>query len=199
MKAVPYEVAWFQIVVPALAALLGVLVGGWITTRNQKLERQHQRIREQLSNFYSVLIGMHKQIREKSQVRVKLRGIANQAYQNELKQAGDDPGAKKRIADSSEPLYEKLLEYDNQQLTGELVPLYQSMLDHVTKNMWLAEPSTLDHYSALVEYVELWNRGLKQSLPTEVMFEVRHEENKLYPFYADLDLQFKRLRDELKK
>lgn len=116
-----------------------------------------------------------------------------------MKQAGDDPEAKKRIADSSGPVYERLLEYDNQQLTGELVPLYQSMLDHVTKNMWLAEPSTLDHYSALVEYVELWNRGLKQSLPTEFMFEVKHEEKKLDPFYADLDLQFKRLRDELKK
>jgi hypothetical protein len=65
--------------------------------------------------------------------------------------------------------------------------------------MWLAEPSTLEHYPALVEYVELWNRGLKQTLPTEVMFEVEHEEKKLYPFYADLDSQFKRLRGELKK
>src|SRR5580704_10654598 len=98
MKTVSYEIAWFQIVTPALAGLLGVLVGGWITTRNQRIERQHQRIREQLSNFYSVLIGMHKQIREKSQVRVKLREIARQASQNELKQAGDDPVAKKRIA-----------------------------------------------------------------------------------------------------
>jgi hypothetical protein len=176
MKTVSYEIAWFQIVIPGLAGLLGVLVGGWITTRNQKIERQHQRIREQLSNSYSVLIGMHKQIREKSQVRVKLRGIANRAYQNELKQAGDDQIAAKRIADASEPAYEKIMEYDNQQLTEELVPLYRSMLDHLTKNMWLAEPSTLEHYPALVEYVELWNRGLKQTLPTEVMFEVEHEE-----------------------
>jgi hypothetical protein len=194
-----HEIGWIQVAIPALSGLLGVLVGGWITTRNQKIERQQQRIREQLSNFYSVLIGMHKQIREKSVVRVKLRGIAQQIYQSELNQAGDDLAAKKRFAETSGAEFEKILKYDNQQLTEELVPLYQSMLDHVTKNMWLAEPSTLEHYGSLVEYVELWNRGLKETLPAEVMLEVRHEEKKLDPFYADLDSQFRRLRAELKK
>jgi hypothetical protein len=122
MKTVSYEIAWFQIVIPALAGLLGVLVGGWITTRNQKIERQHQRIREQLSSFYSVLIGMHKQIREKSQVRVKLRGIANRAYENELKQAGDDQIAAKRIADASEPAYKKIMEIRQPIIDGRISP-----------------------------------------------------------------------------
>jgi hypothetical protein len=61
--------------------------------------------------------------------------------------------------------------------------------------MWLAEPSTLEHYTALVEYVEVWNRALEHTIPDDVVLELDHDEKKLHPFYADLSLQFKRLQE----
>jgi hypothetical protein len=179
MEAPSRGILLFQVVFPAIAGLVGVLVGGWITTRSQKTERQHQRIREQLSGFYSVLLGMRSQIRAKSEVRLKVRNIARKVQRDEE--------------------FQKLIEYDKRQLQEELVPLYREILDHVTKNMWLAEPSTLTHYGTLVEYVEVWNRSLEKSLPTDVAFEIDHDEQKLYPFYEDLKSQFEHLQAELKK
>ncbi len=192
-------VFWAQIIVPTVAGLLGVLIGGLITSHNQKKERQHRRIREQLEGFYSVLLGMKSQIRAKSSLRVRIRAIAEEAYKEELKQGGDDPQVREKISKARWPQYEKIFEYDERQLVEEIVPLYRDMLTHMTKNMGLAEPSTLVHYDAFVEFVEIWNRGLQKTLPTEVVFRINHEEKKLYPFYEDLDRQATRLREELKK
>jgi hypothetical protein len=65
--------------------------------------------------------------------------------------------------------------------------------------MGLAEPSTVKHYGTLVEFVEIWNRGLQKSLPGKVIARLNHEERKLYPFYEDLEAQAQRLREQLKK
>ena len=195
MEAATGDASLIQVVIPAIAGLVGVLVGGWITTRSQKIERQHQRIREQLANFYSVLLGIRSQIRGKSEVRLKLRTITQKSQQAALIQAQDDP----RITSTKQAEFRQLINYDNWQLQEELVPSYREMLAHVTKNMWLAEPSTLEHYDALAEYVELWNRALEKAIPDDVVLQLDHDEKKLYPFYDDLASQFKRLREELKK
>src|SRR5271167_4042 len=82
-----HDIYWVQVAVPAVSGLLGVLLGGWITTHSQRIERQQARIREQLSGFYSVLLGMRSQIRAKSDVRVKIRNIAQKIQQDEIRQA----------------------------------------------------------------------------------------------------------------
>jgi hypothetical protein len=62
----------------------------------------------------------------------------------------------------------------------------------------LAGPSTLSHLDALVEYVEIWNRRLANSLPWEVMELIGYDETRLYLFNDDLKTQTERLRAELK-
>jgi hypothetical protein len=191
---------WAQILIPALAALAGVLIGGLITSHNQKKERQHRRMREQLEGFYSVLLAMRLQIRAKSELREQLRTIAREVWPKELESGSyGDPQLKDKIFNAKWPQYEKIFEYDEQQLEHEIVPLYREMLSHMTKCMGLAEPSTIQHYGTFVEYVEIWNRAFKQSLPREVRARLQHEERKLYPFYEDLEAQAQRLRDRLKK
>jgi hypothetical protein len=69
----------------------------------------------------------------------------------------------------------------------------------MTQFMGLAEPSTIEHYGNLVEFVEIWNRALQKTLPRKVVDHLDHHERKLYLFYADLEAQAQRLRDELKK
>jgi hypothetical protein len=49
-----------------------------------------------------------------------------------------------------------------------------------------------------VDYVEIWNRFLEKSLPAAVIRELGHEEKKLYPLYADIELQVARLQEELR-
>jgi hypothetical protein len=200
MGATTSYAPWAQILIPALAALVGVLIGGLITSHNQRKERQHRRMREQLEGFYSVLLAMRLQIRAKSELREQLRTIAREEWPKVLESGSfGDPQAKEMIFKAKWPQFDKIFEYDERQLEQEIVPLYRKMLTHMTKFMGLAEPSTIKHYGTLVEYVEIWNRAFQQSLPREVRARLQHEERKLYPFYEDLEAQAQQLREKLKK
>jgi hypothetical protein len=187
-----------QSFITAAAGLLGVAVGGWIAARNQKAERRIARIREQLAAFYAPLRGIRAEIRAKSELRTKLHSIANDAWQQLL--AGEsNPVRRKKLEDEEWPKYEPVLKYSEDQLKNELVPLYQRLLRHFTDHMWLAEQSTLQHHSALVEFVEIWNRHLKEPLPYDLIIRLGHEERKLEPLYDDIEGHFSELSAQLKK
>lgn len=184
---------WAQLLLPgllsALFGLIGVVTGGWITSRNQSGERKHRRYQDQLG-FYAKLFAIRSVIRAKSELRVRLHSIADRAWREKIEHADEIPQFEE---------FEKLLEYSNTQMRQELVPLYRQMLDEWTGNMALAEPSTQQHFAALVDYVEIWNRFLDKSLPAEVMNEIGHEEAQLYPLYKDIETNVERLRGELVK
>jgi hypothetical protein len=61
--------------------------------------------------------------------------------------------------------YLKIFEYDNRQLTVELIPLYRKMLDVFTEHYWLADSDTRAYYQEFLEFVEVWERFLAESLP----------------------------------
>ena len=194
-----YGIGLAQLIVPAAAGIGGVLVGGLITARGQRKERQHNHIKHQLECFYGPLVAMRAQIRAKSELRVKLHGIADAAWRKRLESVRDDPQALQATEKARGPQFDKVFEYSDEQLRNELIPLYRKMLEHVTGHMWLGEPSTLEHLGTLVEFVEIWNRFLAKTLPHEVLESIDHSEKELYPFYEDLKTQTKRLRQELKK
>jgi len=193
-----HGVGLIQIVVPAAAALIGVLIGGWITSHNQKKERRNRRIREQLEGFYGPLLAMRMKIRAMSEVREKLRNIARAAYNEELKAVGPDPVVKANYEATHWPEYVKLIEYDERQLKEELVPIYRKMLELMTDKMWLAEQATLDHYAGFVEFVEIWNRALDKSMPSKVVWRIEHSEASLQPFYDNLASQAEQFRLDLR-
>src|SRR5579862_3647157 len=64
-----------------LGALVGVVVGAYLTARHQRAERRHSVIREQLETFYSPLLGKREQLRAKGELRLKVSGAANAAWQ----------------------------------------------------------------------------------------------------------------------
>jgi hypothetical protein len=184
--------------ITAAAGLLGVFVGGWFTGRQQKKERQNARCREQLMGFYAPLRGMRAEIRAKSELRLKLHGMAGASWAAQFLGA-DDADRKAEIDKTCSPEYRKFFDYGNEQLTEDLVPLYRRMLAEFSKNMGLAEVSTLAYYRELVEFVEVWNRWLKSSLPGDVVTKIDHSEKKLYPLYDDIEKHFKELSASLKK
>jgi hypothetical protein len=147
------------------------------------LNAGNTRIREQLENFYSPLIGMRDEIRSKTELRTRIHSAADNAWRKQFERV-DDPLEKRLITDKMDDKFSKILQYSNDQLKEDLVPTYRKMLELFSLNMWLAEPSTLQFYNELLEYVEIWNRFLKGTLPLEVLSEMDHGEDQLQPFYT---------------
>ena len=96
------------------------------------------------------------------------------------------------------PGYEKLKEYSDDQLRNDIIPMYRKMVEHLMSHMAFAEESTIVHYPAFVEFVEIWNRFLAKSLPREVAQKLSHAEKNLYPLYDDIEANARRLSEELK-
>jgi hypothetical protein len=113
--------SFLQSGITAVAGLGGICAGALLTARNQKVERRNARIREQLQDFYSPLLGMKFDIRAKSDIRQKLHGIANREWEKVLSGISD-PLGKKKIEEANWPRYQKLLDHSEAQLRNELVP-----------------------------------------------------------------------------
>lgn len=95
--------------------------------------------------------------------------------------------------------YGKIIEYNNRQLAEELIPLYKKMLEIFSKNYYLAEPKTSEYYGTLCEFIEIWDRSLSKAIPNEVAQKLDHREEKLYPFYDELENRIQELRSKIIK
>lgn len=193
-------VDWSEITkggISAVWGLMGVIVGSWLTARNQRIERRNSRSREQLMEFYAPLRGMRADIKAKSDMRAKVHEVAGDEWPQKF--AGvDDPQVKRQIDEEAWAGYEKVVKYSDDQLKNDIIPTYQKMAAHFVSHMGYAEESTISHYPAFVEFVEIWNRFLQGSLPREVANRLSQSESKLYPFYDDIEMNAKRLSNQLK-
>jgi hypothetical protein len=188
------------VIIAAASGLLGVAVGGYWTAHNQKRERQQRRISGQLGEFYSPMLGLRAQVLAKSELRLKISGAADAAWRTMMDRAykvGIEEVEK--IDKERFPLFENIIEHDNRQLAEDIMPAYRKMVELFTSKMHLAEFSTLQHFAVLLEFVEIWNRWLDKSLPGEVLTQLNHSEEKLYPFYEDLGNNFARMQQALRE
>jgi hypothetical protein len=174
-----------------LAGYIGVIYG-LKQVRIQKILDFKER---QLKEFYSPLLGYHKEIRAKSELTIRVAKAANEAWQ-EVCERSPKPFLNSEKEYES---YKKIIEYDNKQLWDELIPLYHKMLLTFRENYWLAEQETRKYYSELCDFVELWERWKTKSIPAEVIKKLEHTEDKLKSFYQDLENQLDILRNELSK
>ena len=72
------------------------------------------------------------------------------------------------------------------------------MLEIFRAQMGLAEPETIQHFPALVQFVELWNRHLQSPLPVGVLGEGDASEDRLKGLYDDIEKHFRELSDRLR-
>lgn len=93
--------------------------------------------------------------------------------------------------------YDKIIEYDNNQLREELMPLYRKMLDLFTEKYWLADEDTRAFYDDFLEFVEIWERFLVGALPGEVIKKLGHGEEDLVPFYEHVERKLSALQEEI--
>ena len=185
--------------ISASAGLFGVMIGGWISARNQKQERRQRFIRDQLTEFYAPLLGMRKRLRAGGEIRLKVRTTAGAEWTRLEEEArAYSLDRLRELEEQRWPRFQRIIDDDNRKLEAEDIPQYHQMLDLFTAKMHLAEPSTRQHFSALVEFVELWDRCLRGALPGEVVQRIGPDEENLSGLYADLEANFTRLQSALK-
>lgn len=176
-----------------LAGVLSPLLAGYIGVRyglkQIKVQKRIDLIENQLNKFYSPLLGLRKEIHAKSELRLKIKQLGDEAWTEACKNSGTP---------NITP-YEKEIEYNNKQLRTEFMPQYNKMLDVFRDNYWLSEPETREFYPRLVEFVEIWNRSFSDGLPPDVARRIKHSEEKIKLFYDELELRTDKLRDELLK
>jgi len=187
-----------SIAVPAIAGLLGVGIGAWLTGRREKHQRRLAFVEKQLKDFYSPMLGLRNEIAMRSQLRVRIHDTADAVWRELCSQAREvSPEALGELSKNREPEFTSLIEYDNSQLLKELIPAYQQMATLFRDNYWLAHPETRAHYQELIEFVELWERWLANSIPAEVIQRLEHTEERLKPFYAHLEKKHDVLRQSI--
>jgi hypothetical protein len=152
------------------------------------------------------MLALRAEVLAKGELRLKISGQAESAWRAMMEGAYQRKDVREGNIDFVEkltqdrfPLFEKLTEYENRQLREDIIPAYRKMLGLFATKMHLAEFPTIQYFPTLLEFVEIWNRWLDQSLPVEVLGQLRHSEEKLYPFYEDLADNFARMQRALQE
>lgn len=194
--------------VTALLPLVGVLVGGLLTyltthsmkkrqeKRDQAVRREERELRflnRQLDELYAPMVSCLKDIKAKSELRHQISKASDSAWREICARHPKPFEDHERYFAP----FRKTIEYDNKQLREVLMPMYERMLSIFTDNYWLAKPSTRTHYPELSRFVDLWQRWLQESIPSEVVRKMDHTESRLIPLYQDLEHQLEELKEEI--
>jgi hypothetical protein len=194
-------VRWgISIGIPAVSGLGGVMLGAWLSGRRETRQRQLTFVERQLLDFYSPLLGIRSEIRMRSELRVRVHNTADAEWRRlceEKKLIGVE--ALQKLTDERGKEFTEIIEYDNRQLKEELIPAYRKMVNLFRDNMWLAEAETKEYFRPLLEFVELWERWLAKTLPSEVIQSLEHGEESLHPFYDHLQNKHDELREKLER
>ena len=101
---------------------MGVFVGAMMSSLNQKKERKHAHIRQQLQEFYSPMLGMRQEIAAKEESRRKI----NEMVHTTIKESkANDPSGVSRgyyFPDERKALM-GLSAHDHKQWKEEILPL----------------------------------------------------------------------------
>jgi hypothetical protein len=124
--------------ISATAGLVGVVVGALMTSLNQKKERKHAHIRQQLQEFYSPMLGMRQWIVAKEESRRKINKMVKTTIEESKANA---PGGVQRgpYYSDERKAFRGLGDYDIKQWEEEILPLYREMLKKFTSEMWLVQ------------------------------------------------------------
>lgn len=138
-------------VISAASGLLGVAVGGYFTSLNQRRERRHQRVNDQLAEFYSPMLALRAKIGAKVGLQLKIGSLAESAWKEMMtyNSAAEIDKIEKLTKDRG-PEFERITQHGNSQLKEVILPAYHQMVELLISKMNLAEPSTIQHFPTLI-------------------------------------------------
>lgn len=191
----PLELALSVVAALGVGGWVGSLITSWLTARRERAQRAVQFRKQQLEEFYGPLLAMHKEIRARSELRVKLQQAIDQQHSNDMLQGG--PGHVEEASDTHLPTIMASIQDEAATFRNVLMPRYREMIDVFRQKMWLAQPETREYFKQLVEYVDVWDKILARTLPHSIAPAVGHTEKNLHPFYEHLEEVHDRLRSEI--
>jgi hypothetical protein len=178
-----------------VGGLLGTTGTQWAIGRRENAARRTAFKRQQLSELYGPLLAAHKEIRARSELRVKLQEAIDALHSTSMLQAG--PANVESASDAHMPAIFTNIQDESQTFRDVLMPRYRSMIEIFREKMWLAEPETREYFGELVEFVDVWDKILADKLPRSVAPAINHTEANLKPFYVHLQDVHDRLRREI--
>jgi hypothetical protein len=98
--------------------------------------------RQQLEQLYGPLLAAHKAILARGELRVELQRALV---------VKDTPAVTASVQD------------ENQSFREVTMPRYREMVDTFRSKMWLAEPETREYLGQLIEFVDAWDKILRQA------------------------------------
>jgi hypothetical protein len=174
---------------------VGSVISSWLSSQREKAQRRVIFRKEQLEQFYGPLLAMHKEIRARSELRVKIAEAIDTEHTKDMVAAG--PGRVEEASDARLPDIITNIRDEAETFREVLMPRYREMIDVFREKMWLAEPETREFFKQLVEYVDVWDKVLGRKLPHSIASAVGHTERNLQPFYQHLEEMHDRLRAEV--
>lgn len=183
-----------KIIIPSLITsvitLSSVFLVYYFGLKQFRKQKKLEFVERQLREFYSPLIGYKLLIRAINKNRDEIYKASDNVYKV-LCKTNPNPTEKDNIP------FDNSIKYDNKQLKEEVMPMYDKMISLIKDNNYLAEPETIKHFDELYKFVDIWHRNLDISISNDVVKELGHTEEKLQPFYDDLEKQQKKLTDKL--
>ena len=115
----PDSAHWTLPILSALSGLLGVVVGvfltSWHAASSDRTQRRLGFIEQQLSEFWSPMLGLRAEVRMFSELRDKLQSEASDLWSELVDSAG--PGAAgAELTRQRWPQFQALIEFDNKRL-----------------------------------------------------------------------------------
>jgi len=110
----------------------------------------------------------------------------------------------KQIADEGSPTFDsdELMIRSHHRVPQQAVlrrahPQYRQMLGLFTERYHFADAETREFYPLFLEYVEVWNMWLAESISAEVVKAIDHRDENVKPFYEHLERKMQQLQDEI--
>jgi uncharacterized protein Usg len=181
-----------------IGGLGGVFLGGWLGDRREREKRRTDFITRQLSELYGPLVSLRAGIRTRSELRVKIQDAAERIWKEKAR-PDYSLAETHQFANERRAEFKAIIEDDSTTFKTVLLPDYQQMLTTFREKMWLAEPETRAYFPNLVEFIDVWERYMRGTLPGEVVQEIEHGEQWLHPFYKHLEETHDLLRRKLNR
>ncbi|QHP67457.1 hypothetical protein EI171_08475 [Bradyrhizobium sp. LCT2] len=178
-----------------VGGVIGVFVTQIMTNRREAANRRVAFKKQQLEQFYGPLLAAHKELRARSELRVKLQTALDDAHTEDMLRTG-----RERLEAASDPHISAIttnVQDENQTFREVLMPRYRQMIDTFRDKMWLAERETRPFFQQLIEFVDVWDKILADKLPRSAAVTINHTEKNLTPFYEHLEKIHDRLQSEV--
>ena len=139
---------------------------------------------KKLTDFYSPLLAIRKELKAMRDIELKVSRAADTAWRKLCDGYEGDPNGLRKVTDERRDAFTKIIDHDNEYLERECIPSYHRMVDVFRKNIWLAEPSTVAYFPYFTGvHRRLGPLSGGRLLPEEVVQELNHSEESLQPFY----------------